>query len=61
MTQNFIKRHCEQCELCLFTRRDYTRDWEPDKCGKITKDGDGIVYGNLETMTVEQCRKGYKK
>lgn len=61
MTEKFIKRHCEKCDYCLFVRRDETKEWEPDQCGEINEDGDVFVYGELERMTVQQCRKGFKK
>lgn len=58
MTEKFIKRHCEKCEFRLWSPGS---TWLPEQCGKITKDGDGIVYGTLEKMNISECRKGYKK
>lgn len=61
MTEKFIKRHCENCEFLI---RHYSGFGGgpiiPDMCGEID-DGGGRSFGELETMTIEQCRKGYKK
>lgn len=55
MTEKFIARHCEDCEYHL-----RNEGWVPDMCGEIDEGG-GRSFGELEKMTVEQCRKGYKK
>lgn len=57
MTEKFIKRHCEGCEFRLWSEIGRI----PDQCGEIDKDGNGIVYGTLESMQPVECRKGYKK
>ncbi len=58
MTEKFIKRHCKDCEYCIFEidRGNHV----PIGCGEIDDEG-GRYYEPLEEMPLDFCRKGYKK
>ena len=58
MTEKFIARHCIDCEFRIHSR--FESYPFPDTCGEIDDEGCRTV-GELEKMTVAQCRKGYKK
>lgn len=59
MTEKFIKRHCEDCEFCIY-HTDKNGALTPLYCGEIDEGG-GLKFGDFEDMTPKDCRKGYKK
>ena len=59
MTEKFIKRHCEDCEFCIY-HTDKNGALTPLYCGEIDEGG-GRKFGDFEDMTPKDCRKGWKK
>lgn len=59
MTEKFIKRHCEECEFCIWVEGAHST-MEMGYCGEIDE-GCGRKFGDFEDMTPKDCRKGWKK